>query len=75
MSSCTSRCAGSTFAIILMGKRELVDLLCLSFWCLAIVVSHFLTMPRVCVQFLIVVFLDRTHLLFLNKTKDSSIKF
>ena len=56
----------SSFAIILMGKRELVAFLCfLLFWCLVIVVWLFLTMPRVCLQFVIVVFLDHTHLLFL----------
>ena len=55
----------SSYAIILMGKRELVALLCLSFWCLVIVVWLFLTMPRVCLQFVIVVFPDHTHLLFL----------
>ena len=55
----------SSFAIILMGKRELVALLCLSSWCLVIVVLLFLTMPWVCLQFVIVVFPDHTHLLFL----------
>ena len=56
----------SSFAIILMGKRELVALLCLSSLCLVIVVSLFLTMPRVCRQFVIVVFPDHTHFLFLT---------
>ena len=54
----------SSFAIILMGKRELVALLCLSSWCLVIVVWLFLTMPQDCLQFVIVVFPDHTHLLF-----------
>ena len=36
----------------------------MSSWCLMIVVWLFLTMPRVCLQFVIVVFTDRTHLLF-----------
>ena len=31
----------SSFAIILMGKKELVALLCLSSWCLVIVVRLF----------------------------------
>ena len=35
----------SRFAIILMGKRELVALLSLSSWCLAIVVWLFLAVP------------------------------
>ena len=51
----------SSFAIISMGKRELVALLCLSSWCLVIVVWLFLTMPWVCLQFVIVVFSDHTH--------------
>ena len=39
--------AHSSFAIILIRKRELVALLCLSSWCLMIVVWLFLTMPQV----------------------------
>ena len=54
----------SRFAIISMGKRELVALLCSSSLCLVIVVWLFLTMPWVCLQAVIVVFLDHTHLLF-----------
>ena len=46
----------SSFAIIVMGKRELVASLCLSSGGLVSVVSLFLTMPRVCLQFMIVVF-------------------
>ena len=55
----------SSFAFISMGKRELIALLCLSSWCLVIVVWRFLTMPRVCLQFVIVVFPAHTQLLFL----------
>ena len=51
----------SSIAIILMGKRELVALLCLSSWCLMILVWLFLMMPWVCLQFVIVVFPDHTH--------------
>ena len=51
----------SSFAIISMGKRELVALLSLSSCCLMIVVWLFLTMPWVCLQFVIVVFPDHTH--------------
>ena len=54
-----------SFANILMGRRELVALLSLSSWSLMIVVLLFLTMPGVCLQFVIVVFPDHTHLLFL----------
>ena len=51
----------SSFAIISKGKRESL-LIC--FVCLVIVVWLILTMPRVCLQFVIVVFPDHTHLLF-----------
>ena len=44
------------FAIILIGKRELVALLSLSSWCLVIVVWLLLVVPWVCMQFVIVVF-------------------
>ena len=48
-----------------MGKRELIALLNLSSWCLVIVEPLFLAVPRGCLQFVIVVFPDHTHLLFL----------
>ena len=44
----------SSFAIILIGKRELFALLSLSTWCLLIVVRLFLAVPWVCLQFVIV---------------------
>ena len=47
-----------------MGKRELVALLNLSSWCLVMVERLFLAVPRGCLQFVIVVFSDHTHLLF-----------
>ena len=52
-------------AIILMGKRELVAYLSVSSWCLVIVVWLFLEVPWGCLQFVIVVFPNHTHLLFL----------
>ena len=55
----------SSIAIILMGKRELVALLNLSSWCLVMVERLFLGVPRGCLRFVIVVFPDHTHLLFL----------
>ena len=55
----------SSSAIILMGKRELVALLNLSSWCLVVVGRLFLAVPRGCLRFVIVVFPDHTHLLFL----------
>ena len=54
----------SSIAIILMGKRELIALLNLSSWCLVMVERLFLTVPRGCLQSVIVVFPDHTHLLF-----------
>ena len=63
MVCCALLCVHSSFTIVLTGKRELVDLLCLSSWCLMIVVWLFLTMPRVCLRFEFVVLPDHTHLL------------
>ena len=57
----------SSIAIILMRKRELIALLNLSSWCLVMVERLFLAVPRGCLQFVIVVFPDHTHLLFLIK--------
>ena len=65
MFCCTLLNVHSSFAIILMGKRELVALLSLSSWCLVMVVWLFLAMPWVCLRFVIVVFPDHTNLLFL----------
>ena len=50
----------SSIAIILMGKRELIALLNLSSWCLAMVERLFLAVPLGCLLFLIVVFPDHT---------------
>ena len=49
-----------------MGKRELIALLNLSSWCLVMVERLFLAVPRGCLLFVIVVFPDLTHLLFLK---------
>ena len=64
MFCCTLLYVHSSIAIILMGKRELIALLNLSSWCLVMVERLFLTVPRGCLQFVIVVFPDHTHLLF-----------
>ena len=56
----------SSIAIILMGKRELVALLNLSPWCLVMVEWLFLAVPWGCLRFVIGVFPDHTHLLFLR---------
>ena len=68
MFCCTLLYVHSSIAIILMGKRELIALLNLSSWCLVIVERLFLTVPRGCLQFVIVVFSDHTHLLFIIDT-------
>ena len=64
MFCCTLLYVYSSIAIILMGKRELIALLNLSSWCLVMVERLFLAVPRGCLQFVIVVFPDHTHLLF-----------
>ena len=64
MYCCTLLYVRSSIAIILMGKRELIALLNLSSWCLVMVERLFLAVPRGCLQFVIVVFPDHTHLLF-----------
>ena len=66
MFCCTLLYVHSSFAIILMGKRKLVALLSLSSWCLVMVVWLFLAVPWVCLRFVIVVFPDHSHLLFLE---------
>ena len=63
MFCCTLLYVHSSIAIILMGRRELVALLNLSSSCL--VERLFLAVPRDCLRFVIVVFPDHTHLLFL----------
>ena len=55
MSCCTLLYVHSSFAITLMGKKELVAVLSLSSKRLVIVVLLFLTMPWICLQFVIVV--------------------
>ena len=66
MFCCTLLYVHSSIAIILMGKRELVALLNLSSWCLVVVGWLFLAVPWGCLRFVIVVFPDHTHLLFLH---------
>ena len=66
MFCCTILYVHSSIAIILMGKRELIALLNLSSWCLVMVERLFLAVPLGSLQFVIVVFPDHTHLLFLK---------
>ena len=79
MFCCTLLYVHSSIAIILMGKRVLVALLNLSSWCLVMVERLFLAVTRGCLRFVIVVFPDHTHLLFLNlalkKVNDISRHF
>ena len=67
MFCCTLLYVHSSVAIILMEKRELVALLNLSSWSLMMVEQLFLAVLLGCLRFLIVVFSDHTHLLFLIK--------
>ena len=53
--------SNARFAIILLGKRELAALLCLFSSFHVIVVWLFHAVPRVCLQFVIVVFFDHTR--------------
>ena len=64
----------SSIATILKGHKELVALLCLSSWCLVIVVVLWLilTVIKVGLQSVIVAFPDHTHLFYFflkNSTK------
>ena len=70
MFCCTLLYVHSSIAIILIGKRELIALLNLSSWCLVMVERLFLALPRGCLQFVIVVFPDHTHSLFLMYASD-----
>ena len=53
MFCCTLLYNHSSFAIILMGKGELVALLSLSSWCLVMIEWLFLVVPRICLQFVL----------------------
>ena len=72
MFCCTLLCVRSSTAIILMGKRELVALLNLSSWCLVMVEQLFLAVPQGCLRFMIVVFLDHSHLLIFILNQNCS---
>ena len=70
MFCCTLLYVHSSIAIIVMGKRELVALLNLSSGSLVMVERLFSAVPRGCLRFVIVVFPDHTHLLFLVSLFD-----
>ena len=65
MFCCTLLYVHTSIVITLMGKRELIALLNLSSVCLVMVERLFLAVPFGCLWFVIVVFPDHTHLLFL----------
>ena len=69
MFCCTLLYVHSSIAIFLTGMRELVALLNLSSWCIVTVERLFIAVPQGCLRFVIVVFPDHTHLLFLIKAK------
>ena len=64
MFCCTFLYVHSSFAIIFIGKRELVALHGLSSWCLVVVVWLFLAVLWVSGQFVIVVFPDLAHYVY-----------
>ena len=72
---CALFCVHSGFAVVLVGSGWLVALLGLSSCCHLVVVWVFLALPWVCLQFVIVVFPDYTHLLclFSVSEKESDI--
>ena len=74
--NCSMFCCAFFMSILLIGKKELVALLSLPSWCPVMVVWLFLAVPWVCLQFVIVVFPDHTHLLFWHQKIEilSSLK-
>ena len=64
-----SICSSAVFLITWCSVQSWFPLLCLSSQCLMIVVWLFLTVPRVCLQFVIVVFSVHTHY-FQSRTRD-----
>ena len=66
MFCCTLLYVLSSIAIILMGKRGLIALHNLSSWCLVVVWAALPRGAKGCLQFVIVVFPNHTHLLFLR---------
>ena len=60
-------CVHSGFVVVLVGRSVVAAMHCMASWCLVVVMWLFFTVLPVCLQFMIVVFLDNTHLLFLLK--------
>ena len=61
----------SSVEIILIGMRELAALLSLSSWHLVIIVGFFLAVQWVCLQSVMVVSPDHTHLLFIKQNNKT----
>ena len=70
---CTLLYVHSSIAVILMGKRELVALLKWSSWCLVMVEWLFHEVPWGCMRFVIMVFPDHTHFLFMFRILDVKV--
>ena len=64
-----SICSSAVFLITWCSVQSWFPLVCLSSQCLMIVVWLFLTVPQVCLQFVIVVFPVHTHY-FQSRTRD-----
>ena len=73
MFCCTLLYVHFSIAIILMGKRELVALLNLSFCCHVMVEWLFLEVPWGCLRFVIVVFPDHTLFLFFSLDRNNVV--
>ena len=58
-----------------MGKRELVALHGVSSWCIVVVGWLFLEVQWGCLRFIIVVFPEHNHLLFLTFYKKQQVVF
>ena len=67
-------CVHSSFEIVLKRNEKLVALLLLSYRCSVTinVLWYFLTVPWVCLQLVVEVFPDHTHLLFENICRSRS---
>ena len=73
MFCCAYFCIHSGLTIISIGEENAGCFAFLSSWCLVVVVWVFLAMPWGCLRFVIVVFPDHTHLLFLSAVCNCGI--
>ena len=75
MFCCTLLYVHSSIAIILMGTRETVALLYLSSWCLVMVEQLFLTAPRDCLRFVVVVFPDSIAIILMGTRETVALLY